>query len=62
MNFDRTLSTITTAALVGLVVLNWQGSTKVIQSIAGAVVDYVSSIQGRGFPGGVPVRQGAYPS
>lgn len=62
MQFDKILSTVTAAALVGLVVLNWQGSTKLVQSIAGATVDYVSAIQGRGFPGAVPTRQGAYPS
>jgi hypothetical protein len=61
-DLNRTLSLVTTAAVLGLFVLNWQGTAKLIQAIAAGTVDYVSVVQGRGFPGALPVRQGAYPS
>lgn len=60
--FDRILSMVTTAAIIGLIVLNYKGSTQVIQATSAATVDYISAIQGRGFPNGVPVRQGAFPT
>jgi len=60
--FDRILSMITTAAVIGLIILNYKGSTAVIQATSAATVDYISAIQGRGFPNAVPTRQGAYPN
>jgi hypothetical protein len=47
INFDRTLTTITSAALIGLFVLHFEGTAKLIQAIATGTTQYIGAIQGR---------------
>lgn len=46
-NFNVILSTITVGALVGLVILNFQGSQAVFGTLGKDAVDYVKAVQGR---------------
>lgn len=41
------LSTITVAAIIGLIVLNYQGSAAVFNSLGSNAVNYVTAVQGR---------------
>lgn len=47
MNFDKTLSIITVAAIVGLLILNYQGTVQVAQAVSSGTVDYIKAVQGR---------------
>ena len=47
MNFNAILSTITVGAIIGLIVLNYQGSAAVFNSLGANAVNYVTAVQGR---------------
>ena len=46
-NINVWLTTITMAALAGLVVLNFQGSAQILNALGGNAVNYVKAVQGR---------------
>ena len=47
MNFDKTLSIITVAGIIGLLILNYQGTVAVAETVSKGTVDYVKAVQGR---------------
>ena len=47
MDFDKALTIVTFAGLFGLVILNFQGSTAVVNAIGGQTASYVKAVQGR---------------
>jgi hypothetical protein len=47
MNADRWLTVITTAAIAGLVILNYQGASELFKTLGGVAVNYVKVVQGR---------------
>jgi hypothetical protein len=47
MNFDRWFTLATMAGLVGLAVLNPQGTTQIIAQAGKSLSDYVTTVQGR---------------
>lgn len=59
MKFDSILSTITVAAIAGLVILNFQGSVAILKGASDAVNSYVSAVQGRGGNVGASSAAGA---
>jgi hypothetical protein len=46
MRFDSILSTITTAALVGLIITHWEGSVALIKGVGDVVIQYIRAVQG----------------
>jgi hypothetical protein len=46
-NFNAILSTITVAALVGLLILNPSATSEVFKALGSNAVNYVQAIQGR---------------
>jgi hypothetical protein len=44
---NRTLSIVTTAAVVGLFVLNYKNTVALIDALGKATVGYIGAIQGR---------------
>lgn len=47
MNFDKWLSVITTAGVVGLLILNARNTAEVFNAAGGNIVNYVKAVQGR---------------
>jgi hypothetical protein len=47
VDFNKILSTLTVAGLIGLVILNPTGSAKLFQTLGGVANSYVSTVQGR---------------
>lgn len=47
MNLNAILTTITGAAIIGLLILNAAGTATVIEAIGGNTVKYIAAIQGR---------------
>lgn len=48
MNLNAWLTTITGAAVLGLVILNAKGTADVINAAGSNVVKYIEAVQGRG--------------
>ncbi len=47
MNFDKLVSTLTMAGLVGAVLLNWTGANELFKTLGGVANDYVNTVQAR---------------
>lgn len=47
MNFDRTLSIITGAALIGLLILNYNAAAAIFKGLSDASTGYIKAVQGR---------------
>jgi hypothetical protein len=47
VDFNKILSTLTVAGLIGLVILNPTGSAKLFSTLGGVATSYVSTVQGR---------------
>lgn len=59
MNLNSALTTITGAALIGLLIVNAPGVRTVFDAVGGQIVAYVGAIQGRGISGAGPIGSGA---
>lgn len=46
-NFNAVLSTITVAGIFGLIILNYQGSAAVFNTLGSNAVNYLTAVQGR---------------
>ena len=47
-NFDKVLTTITFAGIIGLLILNASGTVKVVNALSSATTSYVGAVQGSG--------------
>lgn len=47
MNFDRLVSTLTMAGIVGAVLINWTGANELFKTLGSVADDYVSTVQAR---------------
>lgn len=46
MNFDRILSIVTMAGIIGLLILNADKTVKVVDAVSSATTSYVGAVQG----------------
>lgn len=47
MNFDKLVTTLTMAGLVGAVLINWTGANELFKTLGKVGNDYVSTVQAR---------------